>query len=107
MDDLINVTKIIGSESSDNLTETDFALRDSFESAMTSSLEAIRCNSATNEGKKMKTKVVEVVEIYTQSQVGDDLPDDYAIPVTEDVSFTNEQDADIWRSQSNSKLVKK
>ena len=58
----------------------------------------------------MQTKVVEVEhklngetigdegEVYTQSQVGDDFPDDSAIPVTEDVSFRNEQDADIWRS---------
>ena len=60
MDELINITKIIGSESSDTLTETHSALRESFELAMTSSLEAIRCNSATVEGKKMKTKVVEV-----------------------------------------------
>ena len=86
MNELINVTKIIGSESSYTLTETDWALRESFECAMTSSGEAIRCNSAPVEGKKMKTKVVEVEyklngetigdedKIYTQSQVGDEFP---------------------------------
>ena len=86
MDELINVTKIIGNESSYTLTETDWALREPFECAMTSSGEEIRCNSAPVEGKKMKTKFVEVEyklngetigdegEIYTQSQVGDDFP---------------------------------
>ena len=58
----------------------------------------------------MKTKVVEVEhklngetigdegEFFTQSQVGDDFSEDFAIPVTEDVSFRNKQDADSWRS---------
>ena len=119
MDELINVTKIIGSESSETLTETDLALRESFELAMTSSLEAIRCNSAPVEGKKMKTKVVEVEhklngetigdegEVYTQSQFGDDFPEDFAIPVTEDLSYRNEQDADIWRSPIKFKASQK
>ena len=56
MDKLAKVTKIIGSESSDTLTKTDLALQESFELAMTSSLEAIRRNSAPVEGKKMKIK---------------------------------------------------
>ena len=119
MDELINVTKIIGSESSETLTETDLALREPFELAITSSLEAIRCKSAPVEGKKVKTKVVEVehklngetigdeAEVYTQSQVGDDFPEDFAIPVTEDVSFKNEQEADIWRSPVKFKASQK
>ena len=91
------------------MTETDLPLRESFEWAMTSSFEAIRCISAPVEGKKMKKKVDEVEhklngetigdegEIHAQFQVGDNFPEDFAIPVTEDVSFRNEQDADIWR----------
>ena len=119
MDELINLTKIIGSESNDTLTETDLELRESFELAMTLSLEAIRCNSAPVEGKKLKTKIVEVEyklngktigdesETYTQSQVGDDFPEEFAIPVTEDVSFRNEQYADIWRSPVKFKASQK
>ena len=97
MDELVNVTKIIGSESSDTLTATDLAL---WELAMTSSLEAIRCNSAPVEEKKMKTKVVEVEhELNGETKVGDDFPEDFAVPVTEDVSFRSEQDEDIWHSK--------
>ena len=47
------------------------------------------------------------VEIYTQSQVGDDFPEDFAIPVTEDVYHLEMNRMQIYGDpQSNSKLVK-